>query len=321
MRLLFIVDPLDRLSLAGDTSYALMLEAYARQHEVWTCQLDHLGLEHDDPIALAQLTVVRTAERAAEAFAVDDRTALPLDAFDMVFMRKDPPVDVAYLHATWILEHARGRTLLVNDPRGLRELNEHLAVLRFPDLTPPTIVTRSTTRLADFMREQGGAIVVKPVDGFGGLGIFVVREGDPNASSIFETSTAAGRQWTVAQRYLPEAADGDKRIVLVGGEPVGAVLRVPARGEARGNLHVGGRAVRSELDAADRAIIAAVAPTLAAHGQVLVSLDIINGRLTELNITSPTGIRHIAALEGRNVAGEVLDRLAALAQPVRASRS
>ncbi|MBP6631161.1 MAG: glutathione synthase [Kofleriaceae bacterium] len=321
MRLLFIVDPLDRLSLAGDTSYALMLEAYARQHEVWTCQLDHLGLEHDDPIALAQLTVVRTAERAAEAFAVDDRTALPLDAFDMVFMRKDPPVDVAYLHATWILEHARGRTLLVNDPRGLRELNEHLAVLRFPDLTPPTIVTRSTTRLADFMREQGGAIVVKPVDGFGGLGIFVVREGDPNASSIFETSTAAGRQWTVAQRYLPEAADGDKRIVLVGGEPVGAVLRVPARGEARGNLHVGGRAVRSELDAADRAIIAAVAPTLAAHGQVLVGLDVIGGRLTELNITSPTGIRHIAALEGRNVAGEVLDRLAALAQPVRASRS
>jgi glutathione synthase len=321
VRLLFIVDPLDRLSLAGDTSYALMLEAYARQHEVWTCQLDHLGLEHDDPIALAQLTVVRTAERAAEAFAVDDRTALPLDAFDMVFMRKDPPVDVAYLHATWILEHARGRTLLVNDPRGLRELNEHLAVLRFPDLTPPTIVTRSTTRLADFMREQGGAIVVKPVDGFGGLGIFVVREGDPNASSIFETSTAAGRQWTVAQRYLPEAADGDKRIVLVGGEPVGAVLRVPARGEARGNLHVGGRAVRSELDAADRAIIAAVAPTLAAHGQVLVGLDVIGGRLTELNITSPTGIRHIAALEGRNVAGEVLDRLAALAQPVRASRS
>lgn len=321
MRLLFIVDPLDRLSLAGDTSYALMLEAYARQHEVWTCQLNHLGLERDDPIALAQLTVVRTAERAAEAFAVDDRTALPLDAFDMVFMRKDPPVDVAYLHATWILEHARGRTLLVNDPRGLRELNEHLAVLRFPDLTPPTIVTRSTTRLADFMREQGGAIVVKPVDGFGGLGIFVVREGDPNASSIFETSTAAGRQWTVAQRYLPEAADGDKRIVLVGGEPVGAVLRVPARGEARGNLHVGGRAVRSELDAADRAIIAAVAPTLAAHGQVLVGLDVIGGRLTELNITSPTGIRHIAALEGRNVAGEVLDRLAALAQPVRASRS
>lgn len=313
MRHLFIVDPLDRLSLAGDTSYALMLEAYRREHEVWTCQIEHLGLEHDDPIAAAQLTVVRSAERASDAFAVDARTAVPLEAFDMVFMRKDPPVDVAYLQATWILEHARGRTLLVNDPRGLRELNEHLAVLRFPDLTPPTIVTRSTERLTAFMREQGGAIVVKPVDGFGGLGIFVVREGDPNASSIFETSTGAGSRWTVAQRFLPEAVEGDKRIVLVAGEPIGAVLRVPARGEARGNLHVGGRAVRTSLDAADRAIIAAVAPTLAEFGQVLVGLDVIGGRLTELNITSPTGIRHIAELDGRNAAGDVFDRLAPLA--------
>jgi glutathione synthase len=153
---------------------------------------------------------------------------IPLDDFDMVLMRKDPPVDVNYLHATWILEQARGKTLLVNDPRGLRELNEHLAVLRFPELTPPTLVTRDARRLATFQREQGGAIVVKPVDGFGGLGVFVVKDGDPNASSIFETSTAAGTRWTMAQRYLPEAVDGDKRILLVDGEPVGAVLRVPA---------------------------------------------------------------------------------------------
>ena len=232
-------------------------------------------------------------------------------------MRKDPPLDVNYLHATWILDHARGKTLLVNDPRGLRELNEHLAVLRFPELTPPTIVTRSHERLRAFQREQGGAIVVKPVDGFGGLGIFVVRDGDPNASSILETSTGAGARWTLAQRYLPEAAQGDKRIVLVDGEPVGAVLRVPASAEARGNLHVGGTAVRCEVDARDRELIAAVAPMLKEYGQVLVGLDVIGGMLTEINITSPTGIRHIARLEDRNVAGVVLDRFEKLARAAR----
>lgn len=318
MRLLFIVDPLEHLGLAGDTSYALMLEAQRRDHEVWTCQLEHLGLEHDDPIAEAQLTLVRRAATPAEAFSTEGRVSIPLEAFDVVLMRKDPPVDVAYLHATWILEQARGKTLLVNDPRGLRELNEHLAVLRFPELTPPTIVTRSARRLAAFQREQGGAIVVKPVDGYGGLGVFVIKDGDPNTSSLYETSTAAGTRWTVAQKYLPEAASGDKRIMLVGGEPVGAVLRVPARNEARGNLHVGGRPVRTELDDDDRAIIRAVAPVLAEYGQLLVGLDVIGGKLTELNITSPTGIRHIEALEQRNVAAQVLEGIERAAAAMRA---
>ncbi len=317
MRLLFIVDPLERLGLAGDTSYALMLEAQRRDHEVWTCQIEHLGLEHDDPIAEAQLTLVRPAATPAEAFSVEGRVSIPLEAFDVVLMRKDPPVDVAYLQATWILEQARGKTLLVNDPRGLRELNEHLAVLRFPDLTPPTIVTRSAKRLAQFQREQGGAIVCKPVDGYGGLGIFVVKDGDLNTSSIFETSTGAGSRWTVAQKYLPEAIEGDKRIVLVAGEPVGAVLRVPARNEARGNLHVGGKPVRTEVTDEDRTIIRAVAPVLAEFGQILVGLDVIGGKLTELNITSPTGIRHIEELEKRNVAASVIEGIerAAAAMP------
>jgi glutathione synthase len=309
VRILFIVDPLEKLALAGDTSYALMLEASRRDHEVWTCQIDHLGLEHDDPVADAQLTLVRPATTPAEAFSVEDRTPIPLEAFDVVMMRKDPPLDVSYLHATWILEQARGKTLLVNDPRGLRELNEHLAVLRFPDLTPPTIVTRSARRLGAFLREQGGSIVVKPVDGYGGLGVFAVREGDPNTSSIFETSTAAGTRWTMAQKYLPEVVKGDKRILLVDGEPIGAVLRVPAVNDARSNLHVGGKPAKTELDDDDRAIIRAIGPLLAEHGQIFVGIDVIGGRLTEINITSPTGIRHIEELERRNVAGIVLDRL------------
>jgi len=229
-------------------------------------------------------------------------------------MRKDPPLDVNYLHATWILDHARGKTLLVNDPRGLRELNEHLAVLQFPELTPPTIVTRSTERLRQFQKEQGGAIVVKPVDGFGGLGIFVVRDGDPNASSILETSTGAGTRWTLAQKFLPDAAKGDKRIILADGEPVGAVLRVPASAEARGNLHVGGTAVKCEVDARDKEIIAAVAPFLRSHGQILVGLDVIGGMLTEVNITSPTGVQHVARLENRNVAAPILDCFERLAK-------
>jgi len=312
VRLLFIVDPLERLALAGDSSYALMLEAAARGWDVWTCQIEHLGLIGDDAVCDASPTIVMPATRPSEAFQIEASSPHRLADFDVVLMRKDPPVDVSYLHATWILDHARGKTLLVNDPRGLRELNEHLAVLRFPALTPPTIVTRSADRLRAFQAAQGGAIVVKPVDGYGGLGIFVVRDGDPNASSILETSTGAGTRWTLAQRYLPEAVNGDKRIVLVDGEPVGAVLRVPTSAEARGNLHVGGRAVKSALDDRDREIVAALAPFLREHGQVLVGLDVIGGMLTELNITSPTGVRHIARLDDRNVAGEVLDRLAQL---------
>ncbi|MFT3694689.1 MAG: glutathione synthase [Kofleriaceae bacterium] len=317
MKALFIVDPLEKLGLAGDTSYALMLEAVARSWEVWTCQLEHLGLEGDDAVVDAVPTQIREAATPHEAFTIGERAAMRLADFDVVLMRKDPPVDVMFLHATWILDHARGKTLLVNDPRGLRELNEHLAVLRFPHLTPPTIVTRSPQRLHEFQKAHGGTIVVKPVDGYGGLGIFVVKEGDPNASSIIETSTGAGTRWTLAQKYLPAVTEGDKRIVLCGGEPIGAVLRVPASAEARGNLHVGGRAVKTEITARDREIIAELAPFLAQHGQIFVGLDVIGGMLTELNITSPTGIRHIARLEGRNVAAPVLEKFEKLSKAVR----
>lgn len=313
MKLLFIVDPLDKLGLAGDTSYALMLAACTRGWEVWTCQLEHLGMVHDDPCATAVPTRVIDAETPAQAFAVGEPVDMRLAEFDVVLMRKDPPLDVAFLHATWILEHARGKTLLVNDPRGLRELNEHLAVLRFPEITPPTIVTRSAAKVRAFQRECGGAVVVKPVDGYGGLGIFLVRDGDPNASSIIETSTGAGTRWTIVQKYLPDAIYGDKRILLADGEYMGAVLRVPAEAEARGNLHVGGRAVKTELTDRDREIIATVVPTLKSHGQVFVGLDVIGGYLTELNITSPTGVRHVARLEQRDVAGPILDRFARLA--------
>jgi len=307
MRLLFIVDPLDGFDLAGDTTYALMLEAIARGHEVWTCQPEHLSLEHDDVVAAARPTEVGAADTPADAFRVHPRQPIPLEATDCVLMRKDPPVDEDYLHTTWILDRARDSTLIINDPRGLRELNEHLSVLDFPELTPPTIVTRDQRRLLRFLDEQGGAIVVKPIEGYGGYGVFVVRAGDPNTTSLLETSVQAGRAWTIAQRYLPEAVEGDKRVLLLDGHPLGAVLRVPAGNEARGNLHVGGRAVRTQITDDDLAIIRAVRPRLAQLGLVFVGLDIIGGRLTELNFTSPTGIRHIDALEGGNASAPVID--------------
>ena len=317
MRLLFIVDPLDRLALAGDTSYALMLEAVARGWEVWTCHIEHLGLESDDAVADVAPTLVKDAATPLEAFQVGARSLQHLSWFDVVLMRKDPPLDINYLHATWILDHAHGKTLLVNDPRGLRELNEHLAVLRFPNLTPPTIVTRSAERLRAFQATHGGAMVVKPVDGYAGLGIFVVRAGDPNASSIIETSTGAGTRWTIAQQYLPAAVEGDKRIILADGEPVGAVLRVPANAEARGNLHVGGTPVKTTIDARDREIIDTVAPFLRRHGQILVGLDVIGGMLTEINITSPTGVRQASRLDDCNVAAPILDCFERLSKQLR----
>lgn len=314
MKVLFIVDELSQLQLAGDTSYALMLETVARDHELWTCQVGHLGLEGDDAVAEAMPTTVVLAETPAEAFSCGERRLLSLGEFGAVFMRADPPLNVEYLQATWILDNARGKTVLVNDPRGLREHNEHLSILAYPQFIPPTIVTRSESRLRAFLDEQDGAIILKPVDGFGGLGIFLLTKGDPNLSSIIETSTQAGAIWTMAQRYLPDAKRGDKRIVLVDGDPIGAVLRVPPEGEARDNLHVGGRAEKTELSARELEIIAAVRPTLREYGQILVGLDVIGDTLTEINITSPTGIRHITELDGINAATPVLECVEAKAK-------
>ncbi len=309
MRILVVLDPLAKLDLAGDSSYAIMLEAARRDHEVWTCQPRHLALEHDDAIAEAQVTQVRAAAIPAQAFKVEPRTAVPLELFDAVLMRADPPVDIDYLHATWLLDHARGKTLVVNDPHGLRELNEHLAILRFPDLSPPTIVTRNPTRILEFVAEQGGDAVVKPVDGYAGRGVFRLRTGDPNLNSLVETATQNGGAWALVQRYLPESRQGDKRILLCDGEPIGAVLRVPSATEGRGNLHVGATPVRTTLDADDQTIIRTVVPTLRSYGQVFVGLDVIGGRLTEINITSPTGLRQIEALEQKNITAPIVDWL------------
>jgi glutathione synthase len=309
LKLLFVIDPLEALDIDGDTTLALIDEALARGHQAWWCGIHDLSLEQDRALALARTAHVALQKR--EARSGRDAVALALDELNAVFLRKDPPYGADETLATLICEAARGRTLFVNDPRGIREANEKLFTLRFPDLMPPTVVTRDIGRLRRFLSEQGGAIVVKPLDGRGGEGVFMVRADDPNTNAILETSTMFGRRWTMAQRFLPEARQGDKRILLLDGRVLGAVLRVPRENDIRANLHVGGRPMRATLTERDHAICKIITPTLSEWGLHFVGIDIIGDRLTEINVTSPTGLRQIDALESVHLAADVLDWLQA----------
>jgi glutathione synthase len=307
MKFLFVMDPLARINIAGDTTFALMLESQTRGHEIWFCEPRHLGLEHERAMAATWPVTVRRVP--GDHYLLGPQAQVLLEGFDMVFMRKDPPFDLDYYVATLLLERARGKTLLINDPRGLRESNEKLSVLNFPRLTPPMVVTREATRLRSFLAEQGGEMVIKPLDASGGFGVFHVRQGDPNTGSILEQATNLGRRWTVAQRYLPEVRQGDKRILLVDGEPLCAVLRVPAPDDARGNLHVGARPMPTTLDERDHAIIDVLGPNLRDNGFFFVGLDVIGGWLTEINVTSPTGILEANTLYNEHYETRVLLRL------------
>jgi glutathione synthase len=307
MKLLFVMDPLARIQIAGDSTFAMMLAAQARGHEIWFCEPRHLCLEHADAVARAWPVTVRRV--AGDHYLLGPQNAVPLRNCHAVFMRKDPPFDLDYYFATLILERARGQTLIINDPRGLRESNEKLAVLDSPDLAPPTIVTREAGRLRSFLAEQGGEMVVKPLDASGGFGVFHVRKGDPNTGAILEQATNLGRRWTVAQRYLPEVRTGDKRILLVDGEFLCAVLRVPAPDDARGNLHVGAKPMPATLEDRDAAIVRTLGPRLRERGHFFVGLDVIGGWLTEVNVTSPTGILEANALYNETYEIKVIEQL------------
>jgi len=253
-------------------------------------------------------TAVVSADRPAEAFQVEPPRPHRLAEFDIVLMRKDPPVDVAYLHATWILEHARGKALLVNDPRGLREANEKLYALHFPELIPESLVSADPARLKKFMEALGGEMIVKPLDGCGGAGVFHLHRGDRNLNAILELSTLNGTRMVMAQRYLPAIrSEGDKRLIVLAGEPLGAIRRVPQEDETRGNIHVGGRVERAAVEARDREICRRMAARLEADGLYFVGLDVIGGLVTEVNVTSPTGVQEIDRLDGTCLEARVLD--------------
>lgn len=305
MQHLFLMDPIESIRIDKDSTFALMCEAQARGHEVLYGLVPDLYLRQGEVRAVARKATLRKVQGAhAELGPPLD---LSLDAIDVVWMRKDPPFHMGYVFNTYLLDIAEARgVLVVNRPAGLRNMNEKAWAMRFPDLVPPSLLTQDMARLRAFAEELS-AIVVKPLDGNGGEGVFIVRKDDPNIGVILETSTQHGQRKVLAQRYVPEARLGDKRIILVEGDPVGAVLRVPQGIDHRGNIHVGARVEKTTLTAREREICRAIGPALREAGQVFVGIDVIGDYLTEVNVTSPTGIHEIDAFDGVRVEALVLD--------------
>jgi len=299
------MDPISRILPDKDTTFVFMLESQGRGHGIYYCEVADLFVDRGVPHARSRRSEVRRADPHYQLF---EERVEALTWFDAIFMRKDPPVDMAYLYATHILSLVDPtQTLVLNNPRGLRDANEKLYALNFPALIPPTIVTNEIPRLKRFLTELGGEMIVKPLDGCGGAGVFHLHVQDRNLNAILETSTDNGHRLIMAQRYLPAIRQGDKRLILLDGEPIGAVLRVPRDDEHRGNLHVGGASQKSPITARDREIAHTLAPRLLADGLFFVGLDIIGEYLTEVNVTSPTGVQEINALDGVCLQARVID--------------
>ncbi len=310
MKLLFIIDPLAGLKIYKDSSYAMMREAAARGHEVWTGQAETLRVQAGRvEIQAAPLTFTEK-QLGHEWYEEGDYAGVLLADFNAVVMRKDPPFDQQYLYATHLLSLAESHGARVfNSGQALRDFNEKLSVLRYPQFAAPTLVSQQEDDLRAFLAEHGD-IILKPLDGMGGMGIFRLRCDDPNIGSIIETLGANGTRTVMAQRYIPQIVDGDKRVLIINGRPVDWCLaRIPKAGETRGNLAAGGTGVARPLSARDRAIAEALGPELLARGLLLVGLDIIGDYLTEVNVTSPTCFQEISAQSGINVAGLFIDAI------------
>lgn len=300
-----VMDPVEKINIDKDTTFVLMLEAQRRGHEVYVMELDDLFIRHGTPYGRYRRLKLA---RATPHYDLGQWQTGPLDGFASVWMRKDPPFDLKFFFATHLLSLIdQSKCFVMNHPRGLREANEKLYALRFPEQIPQTLVSSDMALLREFMRELGGEMIIKPLDGCGGSGVFYLHEQDRNTNSILEAATDNGRRMIMGQRYLPEIRQGDKRIIVLNGEPLGAVLRVPLEYETRGNIHVGGRCVKAEISERDREICAALAPLLRADGLYLVGLDVIGSFLTEVNVTSPTGIQEIDALDHVQLERTVVD--------------
>ncbi len=316
MRILFVADPLDEFKTYKDSTFAMMVEAAARGHQLHACLQGDLLLVAGE--VHAWTSKIDMTPRAARWYAACDPVREALSAFDAVVMRKDPPFDMEYFYSTHLLGRAAANGARVfNDPRALRDHNEKLAIAEFPQFTAPTLVTRREDELRAFVGEHDQA-VFKPLDGMGGTGIFRVSRAEPNLSVIIETLTVNGMQTIMAQKYLPAIVDGDKRVLVIGGRPVPYCLaRIPKAGETRGNLAAGGTGVARELNTRDRHIAETLGPILAARGLLLVGLDVIGENLTEINVTSPTCFQEITAQTGFNVAGMFIDAVEAAAAAAR----
>jgi len=326
MRLLVIADPLASFKTYKDSTFAMMREAARRGHRLFAMEARELVVRERTVLGLAAEVVLKApGGDPHDWFDASAQAFLPLPDFDIVLMRKDPPFDNEYLYATHLLELAeRQGARVVNRPRAIRDFNEKLAVARFPQFAPPTLVTSLDPVLREFLAEHGD-VILKPLDGMGGSGIFRVRTDDPNIGVIIETITEHGRRTIMAQRYLPEIRDGDKRVLLIDGLPASHVLaRIPKAGETRGNLAAGGTGVARPLSDRDREIAETVGPVLRDLGLTLVGLDVIGSHLTEINVTSPTGMQEIAQQTSCDPAVlmiDALERLAALPRRTAASGS
>ncbi len=308
MRLVFVMDPVSTVIVDEDTSFALMLEAQARGHHVDHCLPQDVGLRGKKVLArVRKATMQRDPVQPIRLAEPEDIDLVDADA---VFIRKDPPFTDEYLWLTLVLDHLDGSTLVVNSPRGLREANEKLYAHHFPEIVPPTIMTSHRDEILRFLSDIGGKAVIKPIDGHGGVGVFLLANGDSNLNGLIEAVTHNGARNAIVQALIPEIyEEGDKRILLLDGEFLGVVARMPSAGDLRSNIHVGGSAVPAQLTGADEAIIETMRDRLLADRLFFVGLDVIGGKLIEVNVTSPTLIQQMSRLMSKNLATPVIERL------------
>ncbi|QFQ86762.1 glutathione synthase [Paracoccus kondratievae] len=300
------MDPIEDVSINGDSTFRLGLEAEVRGHRLFQYTADRLSYSEGRIMARGRHITLR--RELGNHVTFGDWVDVDLAEFDVVWLRQDPPFDMGYITTTHLLERVHPDTYVVNDPFWVRNCPEKLLVLDFPDLTPPTLITRDLEQIRAF-RERHGDFILKPLYGNGGVGIFHMRPDDPNLSSLVETFLANSREPIIAQKYLPAVVKGDKRIILVDGEPVGAINRVPAAGEARSNMHVGGRPEKIGLTEREHEICTRIGPVLREKGLIFTGIDVIDGWLTEINVTSPTGIQELERFDGINAAALIWEAI------------
>jgi len=308
MKIAFQMDPIQTVNINADSTFRIAEEAQARGHELFFYTPDDLAFQEGKVTAHGQyFTVQRFQGQPAD---LSEMQHVNLVEFDVVWLRQDPPFDMHYITTTHLLDLIHPDTLVVNDPFWVRNYPEKLLVLRFPDLTPPTTIARDLETIKSF-KETHGDVILKPLYGNGGAGVFRLDRNDRNLASLHEVFTGFSREPLIVQKFLPDVSNGDKRVILVDGEPIGAINRVPANGETRSNMHVGGRPEKVGLTERDREICAAIGPLLREKGQIFVGIDVIGDYLTEINVTSPTGIQELERFDGINVAEKIWEAIEA----------
>jgi len=306
LRVAIQMDPIDAIDIDGDSSFRIAEEAQARGHSLFFYTPDQLAYREGRVLAKGWPLQVR--RETGNHFSLGTETEINLADWDVVWLRQDPPFDMGYITTTHLLDRIHPQTLVVNDPTWVRNWPEKLKVLDYPDLTPPTAIARDLDTLKAF-KEAHGDVILKPLYGNGGAGVFKLTKDDRNLNSLHELFAGINREPLIMQKFLPDVAKGDKRVILIDGEPVGGINRVPAAGETRSNMHVGGRAEKTELTERDLEICARIGKDLKDHGQVFVGIDVIGGWLTEINVTSPTGLQELERFNGVNITAKLWEAI------------